>query len=181
MIGMRLNAAGFIQNRPQVVSITNNRISNIIWYIAECYNMLLSDKVCYSKSKTTFHFEDYLKMEFVDSYLINNKKTLTERISALEHINFSYETQKRYLDQNDKKEKIDKIDIFINKLGLKNEWSSEDEHLYLAIECKRIKTLSDCTEYIKDIQKFCDRAYKHLRIPFEGVHFKYSQIKIHNL
>lgn len=169
---MSLNANHFIRSRKNVVKITYDRINNIMWYIVECYNKLLLDNPAYSKSwvsnNTNYHFEDYLKMKFVEDYLKTNKKFLIEKTSALVEITFHYETVKGFTDVNDSIEKSDKIDVYVNKLGLKNEWAVEDEDLYLAIECKRIKKLSDCKEYVDDIQDFCDRQYQNLRIPFEG-------------
>lgn len=169
---MPLNASKFIKNRKVAISVTTERITHILWYIAECYKRLLLDKPLYSKTyvktKTSYHFEDYLKMELVDSYLIPNKTLLISKLSSLDEINFTYETIKRFTDTSDGKEKSDKIDVYINKIGLKNEWQVEDEHLYIAIECKRIGALANCKDYIDDIQKFCDREHKHLRIPFEG-------------
>lgn len=169
---MPLNASSFIQNRKKITSITDDRITHIMSYAIECYNLLLAERPTYSKtvvSTTTNHsFEDYLKMEFVDSYLIKNKHLLAARISSLEDVTFTYETIQRFIDTTDTKEKKDKIDVYVNKLGLKNEWAVEEEHLYLAIECKRISVLPDCQDYVEDIQKFCDRAYLQLRIPFES-------------
>lgn len=169
---MPLNALGFINNRKKVVVLTDNRISHIMSYLVECYNLLLVDRPSFSKSfvaqNTTFHFEDYLKMEFVDNYLIKQKHLLATRLSSLENVTFNYETIQRYTDSTDGKEKSDKIDVYVNKLGLKDEWAVEEEHLYLAIECKRIGALSDCKDYIEDIEKFCTRDYSKLRIPFES-------------
>lgn len=169
---MPLNASNFITGRTNVISITDDRIRNILWYITECYQLLQRDKPQYSKkyvkSSTSFHFEDYLKVDFVDSYLIQNKLLLQNRLSELEEINFSYETEKRFTDSNGKQKK-DKIDIFINKLGLKDEWKTQDEHIYFVLECKRIISLKGCNSYVSDIQKFCTRNYMHLRLPFEGM------------
>jgi hypothetical protein len=108
-------------------------------------------------------------MDFVDQYLIPNKHLLSSRLPALEQINFSYETQKRYIDSIDKKQKPDKIDIFINKLGLQKVWSEQDEFIYLAVECKRIKSLSSANNYVGDIRKFCNRNYLQLRLPIEAM------------
>ena len=164
------NASRFIKNRG--ISITYNRINHILWYVSECYLLLKQTKPSYSKSwvkeKTTHHFEDYLKAEFVDRYLIPNKALLSKRTSDLEQINFTYETQKRYIDIEDGKDKPDKIDIYINKLGLQKEWNTEDEHIYFAIECKRITVNSDYKMYITDIEKFVNREYSKLRLPYEG-------------
>ena len=169
---MPLSAVNFINNRKKVVVLTDNRISHIISYIVECYNLLMLDKPSFSKSfvaqNTTFHFEDYLKMEFVDNYLIKKKQLLAAKLSSLEKVTFNYETIQRFTDTSDGKEKSDKIDVYVNRLGLKDEWAVDEEHLYLAIECKRIGILSDCQEYIGDIEKFCNRDYSRLRIPFES-------------
>jgi len=123
---MSLNALRFIQNRREVIALTNERIKQILWYIVECYQFLQKDKPTYSKSgwknRSTIPFEDYLKMDLVDQYLIANKDILKAKVSALEQINFTCEPQKRYVDVSDKKIKPDKIDIYINKLGLQNEW-----------------------------------------------------------
>src|SRR5690606_21935952 len=40
--------------------------------------------------------------------------------------------------------------------------------IYFAIECKRIKSLSDTASYVDDIRKFSERNYKETRLPFEG-------------
>jgi hypothetical protein len=165
------NASTFILNRKDALSITNQRIRYIISYVIECHWLLLSDNVTYSQTwvqqNTTFHFEDYMKFKFLDDYLIPNKHLLNDVISELEEINFAPETQKRYID-TDGKQKPDKIDICINKLGLQKVWNDNDENVYLAIECKRIRQLSDTNDYIVDIEKFCNRNYTHLRLPFEG-------------
>ncbi len=170
---MVLNASSFIQNRTQVIAITNDRIKHILWYVAECYNLLQKDKPTYSKAivkaSTSHKFEDYLKIEFVDNYLIENKAILQSKVSHLEQINFSYETQKKYVDSNDGKNKPDKIDIYINKLGLQNEWKEHDEHVYFALECKRIVGTKSYLEYISDIRKFTERDHTNLRLPFEGM------------
>lgn len=170
---MASNASTFVRNRVQPASITNTRLLNILWYIVECYNLLLNDKPSYSVKhigeSTSMKFEDYLKAEFVDKYLIKQKSLLKQRVSELEHITFNYETQKRYIDASDGKEKPDKIDIYINKLGLQNEWNDEDEHIYFALECKRLVNTSSYNGYINDIQKFTDRKHTNLRLPFEGM------------
>jgi len=170
---MPLKASTFIQNRKKVISITYDRVNQIIWYCIECYNLLLKDKRAYSKSnvsaKTRYTFEDYLKIEFVENYLKLNKTILRNKVSDLEEITFLYETVKTFIDTTDNGiEGSDKIDIYVNKLGLKNHWAVEDEDLYLSIECKRINILSDCGDYVNDIEKFCTRQYKNLRLPFEG-------------
>jgi hypothetical protein len=161
----------FVSSRQNPVVITRKRVEDIVWYSVECYKLLLNDAPIYSKKyvkeNTTYSFEDYLKMEFVDNYLIKNKGLFTSKISDLEEINFEYEPVKRYTDMNGI-EKSDKIDIYINKIGLKNYLNTEDEHAYFVFECKRISRLSDTAAYINDIQKFADRKHK-VRLPFEGM------------
>jgi len=163
-------ASGFVLNRKY--SITECRIRNILWYIVECYTILLKERTLYSKKNvkqnTTIPFEDYLRNRFIQDYLIKNKNLLKQKVSALEEINFLYETQKEYIDSLDNKQKPDKIDIYINKLGLRDVWKENDENIYFAIECKRIEKLSDTTKYVGDIEKFTNRGYIDIRLPFEG-------------
>lgn len=169
---MSNSALSFISSRQNALAITEKRIESIVWYTIECYILLLKDKPKFSKQYvkdyTKFAFEDYLKMEFVDNYLVKYKRLLKNKISSLEEVNFSYETVKRYTDPSNV-ERPDKIDIYINKLGLKDYLKVEDEHLYFVYECKRIKKLSDTADYINDIHKFTDRKYAVLRLPFEGM------------
>lgn len=170
---MPLNAKKFIRNRGEnIISITYDRINLIMNYVVECYNLLSVDKPSYSRAHindtTTYHFEDYLKMEFVKNYLIKNKHLIAATLSSLEEVTFTYETVKRFIDTDDGICKSDKIDIYVNRLGLKDEWAISEEHLYLAIECKRIKVLSDCKHYIEDTHNFCNREHRELRIPFES-------------
>ncbi|MCU6767780.1 hypothetical protein OCV73_02245 [Barnesiella propionica] len=163
-------ASIFAFNRKQ--SITDNRIKNIFWYIGECYILLRNDKAQYSKTyvkeHTTIHFEDFLRFRFVEDYLTKNKDILKARTSELDEINFTSETQKEYIDQIDYKQKPDKIDIFINKLGLAQTWGECEDKIYFAIECKRINNISDTNHYIRDLIKFTNRSYIELRLPFEG-------------
>jgi hypothetical protein len=162
--------SGFILNRRY--SITESRIRNILWYVVECYTILRKEGLSYSKQEvkqnTTIAFEDYLRNRFIQDYLVKNKSLLKQKISVLEEINFLCETQKEYIDSQDNKQKPDKIDIYINKLGLKDVWKDNDENIYFAIECKRIERLSDSAKYIGDIEKFTNRRYIDIRLPFEG-------------
>ena len=164
------NASKFISKRKS--SITKHRIENILWYIGECYLLLIKDGNTYSKSyvktETTISFEDYLRFRLVEDYLAKNKSLLKDRKSDLDEISFIPEAQKEYIDIKDKKKKPDKIDIFINRLGLSNIWQEYDEKIYFAIECKRIKDTSDTNQYIVDMVKFANRDYIELRLPFEG-------------
>ena len=87
----------------------------------------------------------------------------------MEEITFYAETQKPCIDSKDGKEKPDKIDIYINKLGLLDEWQEHEEHIYIAIECKRIVDARSYSEYLTGIQKMTERSYTNLRLPFEGM------------
>lgn len=168
---MTSSASTFVKARRN--SITEKRIKQILSYIMECHRLFLADGITYSKSAVsaagTVMFEDHLKFEFVEKYLVKYKYLLKGRISELDEINFACETQKRYTDFSDGKIKPDKIDVFINKLGLQNTWIGEpDENIYFALECKRILVKSDSKDYVGDIEKFVDRAHIDLRLPFEG-------------
>lgn len=168
---MSSNASNFIRGRSDRYSVTNARINAILWYVLECYQLLLNDQVQYSKNwvkaNTTYTFEDYLKFKLIDDYLSLNTTLLRSKSSRLEEIHFEGETQKRFVDTTDGKEKPDKIDIYINRLGLQNEWGGKSE-VYYSIECKRIKVLADTRDYIKDIEKFTNRNHTNTRLPFEG-------------
>jgi hypothetical protein len=162
----------FVQSRQS--SITQHRIRQILSYVLECQKIFQSEGVIYSesvvKASGTVMFEDHLKFEFVEKYLVKYKPLLKGKISELEEINFACETQQRYIDATDNRQKPDKIDIYINKIGLRNLYSHvEDENIYFAIECKRIKVLSDSRDYVTDIEKkFVKRQHINLRLPFEG-------------
>jgi len=168
---MSSSAANFIQNRT--FSITQNRIKCILSYVCECYRLCAIEKTTdpYSislvRAKSTIPFEDFLKFELIDNYLNVNNHILNAKISRLEEVHFASETQERYIDTDDK-EKPDKIDIYVNRIGLQNQWKSKNDNIYLAIECKRIKQLSDTTAYVGDIEKMTNRNYKNVRLPFEG-------------
>lgn len=169
---MNSNASSFIKNRQNETSITDNRVKSILWYFEECNKIQKADKITYSKSwvkeNTQIDFEDYLKFEFIDNYLSKNKHLLNGKFSELETINFSAETQKRYIDTSINMQRVDKIDIFIDRLGIQNEWNEVEENIYFAVECKRIGKLSDTSKYVADIEKFTTRNHTNLRLPFEG-------------
>ncbi|EIJ40896.1 hypothetical protein JoomaDRAFT_3973 [Galbibacter orientalis DSM 19592] len=168
------DASQFIQHRKDTFSITNKRITQIISYVCECYEICVKDKTVapYSIStvaqNSTLTFEDFLKFDLIDNYLNVNKHLFKEKVTELEEIHFSAETQERYIDLIDSKQKPDKIDIYVDRLGLQDEWMSQNNQVYFAIECKRIKILSDTKAYIGDIKKVTNRNHTNLRLPFEG-------------
>ena len=77
---MSFDASNFIKGRSDNISITNTRINDILWYVLECYQLLLNDKVHYSKnwvkSNTTYSFEDHLKFKLIEDYLSQNTMLL---------------------------------------------------------------------------------------------------------
>lgn len=167
---MLSNAKKFVSSRSKPTAVSTERVEDILWYVIECYCILRLDGPKYSKewckNSTTYKFEDYLKMTFVDDYLVMNKRLLQHKTTQLEQINFSYETSKRYTNEAGV-EAIDKIDIYISKIGLQKQWSAPDDCIYFAIECKRIRKPKSYVEYSGDIQKFCSRSHLQIRLPFE--------------
>ncbi|MDR1197703.1 MAG: hypothetical protein LBK94_01650 [Prevotellaceae bacterium] len=167
-----MNEDLFVVNRKNAITVTEKQIKIILWYVVECYLLTLKDNAKYSKTwvknHTTYKFENYLKNQLVEDYLIKNKDLLKQKTLILNDINFGCETEKNYIDSQDGKKKPDKIDIYINKLGLRDVWKENDENIYFAIECKRIEKLSNVNYYISDIEKFSNRNYLNTRLPFEG-------------
>lgn len=170
---MNFKASKFILNRGySKTALTSNRINAIIWYIAECYQLIKQDKPIYDfrKLKITSKIkqEDHLRFRLVTDYLRLNKVLMTGKCSDLSEIDFHCEAQFEYYDVVEKKESADKIDISISRLGLQEVWNDVNENIYFAIECKRIKILSDCEDYTLDTEKFANRNYLSTRLPFEG-------------
>jgi len=165
-----MNENLFVLHRKN--AIAEKRIKIILWYVVECYLLTLKNNKQYSKTwvqnNTSLKFENYLRNRLVEDYLEANKDLLKQKTLTLNNIDFSCETEKEYIDAQDNKLKPDKIDIHINKLGLQNEWKKQDKNVYFAIECKRIEKLSDASDYISDIKKFCTRYHIKTRLPFEG-------------
>jgi hypothetical protein len=170
----KTNVDLFVQRRKN--TITKERVEAILCYIIQCYWLALKDNIMFSKDKiknTTSHkLENYLRNRLVDDYLIKNKKLLERKMPVLNEVNFSKETEQEYVDLQDGKKKPDKIDIYVNKLGLRKLWKEYDENIYFAIECKRIKNLDNDVVsrygYISDIEKFSNRDYVETRLPYEG-------------
>jgi hypothetical protein len=162
------NAKSFIKSRKDPLSITNQRVKYVLSYVIECHQLFLKDNVTYSlkeiKNTTKIKPEEYFRSKFVDNYLRRNRSLLQN--SQLEDVFFGKEEVELYKDKFGI-EQEDKIDIYIRDSGLQKYWSAFDE-AYFVIECKRIKQLSDTKDYIIDIEKFCNRNYLNLRLPFEG-------------
>jgi hypothetical protein len=75
------------------------------------------------------------------------------------------ETTEEYVSLIDKKTDNHPIDIHIVNKAQKDSWG-ENTKPYFAIECKRINL--GFSEYVEDTQKFTERNYTKLRLPFEG-------------
>jgi hypothetical protein len=165
-------ASTFIKNRGNKTAVTSSRIDAIVWYVAECYQLIKNDKPQYDfkKLKITSRIkqEDYLRFRFVTDYLRQNKSLIKSKWSDLSEIEFHCEEQFEYFDLIEKKENADKIDISVSRLGLQEVWNDSSENIYFAIECKRIKILSDCEDYTLDTENFANRNYTSTRLPFEG-------------
>ncbi len=98
----------------------------------------------YCKEHTTFKFEDYLKREFVNQYLQEQKENFGNL--DINRIVFQYETEKDYTQHG--KRASDKIDIFISNLGLQTYWSHvKQEDVYFVFECKILKNTSKENSY----------------------------------
>lgn len=165
------NASKFIRNRGiDVIGITAKRVDAIIWYVAECYQLLYKDKPTYPicRENSSVKFEDYLRFRLVVDYLRKNKILISSKCFELSEINFHCEEQLEYSDIVKETESADKIDITVSRLGLQEAWNDADENIYFAIECKKIKILSDCENYSLDTEKFANRKYLNTRLPFEG-------------
>lgn len=161
------------------MAITRGRITSILAYIAYCHDIQIKDGPRYSrqqvKENTTDKFENYLKKRLVHDYLKKNKKAFSAHAhSAIEDVSFECEPEMPY-KQFDKqrgkeREANDRIDIKVNRLGLQHAWKDTDEQdIYLAIECKIMNTLQDNNFYQDDMQKFCDRNYLQFRLPVEAM------------
>src|SRR5690554_4218170 len=174
--------------KPNVNKLTEYRIQSVMKYIVYCYQKTLSDKKKYDYSKRgSIAQEDYLRNGLVNDYLSKtyNKKYFKEHISdnPLVEITFHPEETKTYIDITTKKERNDKIDISIYESLIQEIWSEKtDDEIKFAVECKRINSLDDCKEYIKDIKKFTERPQTTFRLPLEGqIAFIENSLLVHNL
>lgn len=163
---MNSNAKSFINNRLNPNSITDGRIKSILYYIVDCYEKIIDEKVIYDYSKRgKVSQENYLRNSLVDDYLRKNLYLLNKGTDEYSIVN--KEATETYLNVNDNLDHDDPIDIHIVDNSLQNSWGSKSQ-VYYALECKRIKSLSDTTSYVDDIRKFTERKYKETRLPFEG-------------
>lgn len=162
-----LDASDYIMNRKvSKTAITDKRISQILTYVIDCYLMFKDDGITYTeKEKGKISQEDYFRNGLVDDYLRKNLNLIN--MSSTTEIRFAREATETYTDSDGVKHD-DKIDVHITDTALQKSWNHSDDAIYYAIECKRIKTLSDTTAYVGDIKKFTERDYTSTRLPFEG-------------
>jgi len=163
---MGLDASQYILNRKaSKTALIDNRVSQILAYVVDCYLKFKSDNVTFTKEeKGKISQEDYFRNILVDEYLRKNKNLISQ--SSTTDIRFTRESTETYEDAlGDKHD--DKIDVHITDTALQNSWG-QNEDVYYAIECKRITTLSDTTKYVDDIRKFTERNYISTRLPYEG-------------
>lgn len=163
-------ALNFISQRKQPLALSQKNIENILWYVLECYGMILRDGKTYSLSdimNSHVKPENFLRNKLVDEYLREYVDLFKDKFKT-EYIFFDKDTEETYLDK-DGKEATDKIDIYIRNAALQDSWSDR-RTVYYAVECKRIKTLSDTQKYIREdmIGKFSKRNHTECRLPFEG-------------
>lgn len=151
-------------------SIVQHRIKTILCYVIDNYKLLVADGIKYDLSKiketSTYKIEDYLSNELVDNYLKMNLHLINN--SQLNKIIMTKQSEELYTDAIDKRDKPDKIDIYITNLNMNRFLEDNPVQPYFAIECKRIRKQSCIKEYVSDIRKFCNREYRLTRLPLEG-------------
>lgn len=162
---MNLNASNFIKNRREKISLTQKRINDILICVINSYDKIIADKIIFDLSEKnigSIKKEDYLRNRLVDDYLQNELSVLED---GTDRFTINKETSEEYVSLVDKKLHNDPIDIHIVDKAQKDSWGKNTKP-YFAIECKRIN--SGFSEYVEDTQKFTERNYPKLRLPFEG-------------
>jgi len=168
-----INASPFKSN---INKLTEFRIEQIVKYVIYCYLKMLSDKKTYSYSERgKIPKEDYLSDKLVNDYLRNpkNKQYYKNHISDNPSVEIVFNPGENmiYFDKKNNERRKDEIDIAIWESNLNAIWSDIVENeIKFAIECKRIESISDTTNYVGDIGKFCDRPFYcyNNRLSFEG-------------
>lgn len=157
------NATSFKSGSNKVIE---SHVRKILQYVISCYQLILKDdrKYDYTKRDKIMQ-ENFLRNGLVDDYLRKNLTILnSEGINKYTIIN--KESTETYHSESDGLIHDDPIDIKIEYSPLKNDL--QDDAVYFAIECKRIKVDSDSKDYVSDTEKFSDRIYTLKRLPFEG-------------
>lgn len=162
---MSSNASNFVKNRKEKISLTQKRVKDILTCVINSYEKIITDGVTYDLSKKVIgkiKKEDYLRNRLVDNYL-ENELCLFE--DGTDRFTVNKEVSEEYKGLVDDELHNDPIDIHIVDKAQKESWGNNTKP-YFAIECKRIKSV--ISEYVKDTQKFTERDYSKLRLPFEG-------------
>lgn len=162
---MGLDASQFINNRINKLSLTKSRINNILIAVIDSYQAIKIKNIVFDCSKAnigSIKQEVYLRNRLVDGFLIDELKQIKD--GSTNYI-VSKDSEEQYDSIRDGGKHNDPIDIQIFDSGLDVVWGVNQA--YFAIECKRFPT-GGVTEYVRDIEKFTDRTYKKLRLPFEG-------------
>lgn len=162
--------SNFISKRKQPLSLRQKNIQNILWYMLECYSLILKEHKTYSLSdinNSNIKPENYLRNKLVDEYLRRHTYLFKEKFQT-EYIFFDKDTEETYIDKEGN-ESTDKIDIYIRNKALQDYWSNKP-NVYYAVECKRIKELSDTQKYVNEdtVGKFIERKHTEFRQPIEG-------------
>jgi len=159
---------------PDQIKLTESRFKQIAIYIIYCYQKMVSENKKYSYARRgKIPKEELLKNGLVNDYLQKspNKDYFKRFISDSQSVEITFVTEESmiYADINPNEFRTDKIDITIHVNDLQSAWSNEtDDQVKFAIECKRICVLSDANKYLIDTENFCNREFKHTRLPIEG-------------
>ncbi|GLB52776.1 hypothetical protein NBRC110019_18160 [Neptunitalea chrysea] len=159
---MNLKGSAFTKNRSEKLALTRKRVKMIFVAVINSYEDIIKEGVVFDYSKRgKVKQEDFLRNRFVDDYL---EAELSLKETNTEYFTTNKEVAEEYISHVDGELHNDPIDIHIVDKALKKAWGSKTKP-YLAIECKRLGSISD---YVGDTQKFTERDYTRLRLPFEG-------------
>ena len=157
--------------RVKSVSKLQQRLEMIMQYVIYCYSIMCKEEIKYKKEDSKkedgkYHLEVYLNKRLVDDYLNTRTNTATYKklISNDPCVSIFFSNEPSQTLNDNKDEFID-IQIFESTLDslMANETPN---HIYFAIECKLIS--NGYSEYVSDIEKFCNYNHTTFRLPFES-------------
>lgn len=155
--------------RIKSVSKIQQRVEMIMQYVIYCYSIMRKEEVKYKKEDSKkedgkYHLEVYLNKKLVDDYLTKYTHIYRADI-ANEPAVFVYFTNESSQLLKDGKDEF--IDIQILETSLSNFLANEtSSQVHFAIECKLIS--NGYSEYVSDIEKFCNYNHTTFRLPFES-------------